>query len=297
MLEWRHRSRPNLQVARGIMVHVTLISVPYDSGRYNTGAGCGPDAILGTGIADQLGASGHVVDERTVAYPPEEMLTDVQSAFRLNAMLSRAVSQVATAGSLPIILAGNCITAVGTLSGLSRGETGALWFDAHGDLNTPETTRSGYLDGMALAITCGHCWRSLAAMDPSYRAIHEDHVALVGARDLDPAEEQILRASSITLVTTEQIRQSDYQIPEMAEWRWRDLYVHFDADVLDVSVGRANRFAAANGLFPGEIKRLLSWAVSSFSLKALAITAYDPQFDTNGAVRQVLTDILCTVIR
>jgi arginase len=278
-------------------MHVTFISVPYDSGRYDTGSGRGPASILDTGIADQLRTSGHVVDEQTLTYLPKETLTDVQSAFRLNALLSAAVSQAITAGSLPIILAGNCITAVGTMSGLSGRQTGVLWFDAHGDLNTPETTRSGCLDGMALAIACGHCWTSLAAMDPGYRPIPEDQVVLLGARDLDPAEEQALQTGAIKQVTAKQIRQNDCELPEIAAWPWRDVYVHFDADVLDAGVGRANRFAAANGLFPDEVKRLLSWVIANFSLQALAVTAYDPQFDTAGIVRQMLVDILHLVVR
>lgn len=278
-------------------MRVDFISVPYDSGQYNTGMGKGPGCILGTGIASQIRESGHLVNEQAIVYPKKERLTDIQSAFRLNSMLAELVSQTIKAGSFPIILAGNCIATVGALSGLQNKQTGVLWLDAHADFNTPETTQSGYLDGMALSIVCGHCWKNLASAYPLYFVIPEDQVVLVGARDLDPVEAKAIKASSIQVVTAEQVRRNNCNIPEIINPRFRDLYVHFDVDVLDASVGCANRYAVANGLFPDEIKGLLSWVAANCSIKALAITAYNPELDNNETVREVIREVLFTVIK
>jgi arginase len=278
-------------------MQLDFISVPYDSGKYNTGMGQGPGCILSTGVANQIRESGHNVNEQTIVYPEEERLTDIQSAFKLNSMLANAVSQTVKRGSFPIILAGNCIASVGALSGLQNKQTAVLWLDAHGDFNTPETTQSGYLDGMALSVVCGHCWKSLAAADPLYSVIPEDRLVLVGARDLDPAEAKALKASLIQVVTADQVRQNNCTIPDMVNLRFNDLYVHFDADVLDASVGCANRFATANGLFPNEIKGLLSWVAENYRIKALAITAYSPEHDNSKIVREVIREILLTVIK
>ena len=86
---------------------------------------------------------------------------------------------------------------VGTLGGLGTGPTGVRWFDAHGDFNTPESTLGGFLDGMALAIATGRCWIGLAATVPGFTPVAEENVVLVGARDLDPAEGELLRASRV----------------------------------------------------------------------------------------------------
>lgn len=273
-------------------MRVNFISIPYDLGKYDRGMGRGPGRILGTGIAHQLRESGYVVDERTIIFPEQEMLTDSQITFKLNSMLARAVAETINAGSFPIILAGNCITAAGALAGIHDKQTGVLWLDAHADFNTPETTRSGYLDGMALSIVCGNCWKSLSAADPMYHAIPEDHVVLLGARELDPEEAKALKASRITVVTADQVREHNYAIPEMDRRQFSNVYIHFDADVLDVSVGRANRFATANGLYPNEIIDILSWAVKNFGVKALGVTAYSPEHDSNGTICEAIKETI-----
>src|SRR5690606_31652393 len=75
-----------------------------------------------------------------------------------------------------------------------------VWFDQHGDLNTPETSTSGFLDGMALATLLGLCWRPLADAIPGFRAVETGRAMLVGGRALDPAEERLLKERSLTRV-------------------------------------------------------------------------------------------------
>jgi arginase len=241
-------------------------------------------------MLDHIRDMGHVVREQTIMTTAERNLTDTQSAFRLNTILSTAVQQSSLRGSLPVILAGNCITAVGTLAGLQSPQIRVLWLDAHGDFNTPETTRSGYLDGMALSVVCGNCWSMLASTDPLYLAVREENVFLVGGRDFDPAETKALGKSQIKLITPELLRKYGGQIPEFAGMMPHDLYVHFDADVLDSSVGHPNCFASAGGLFPKEVTNLLSWISARCRIRALAITAYDPECDTTRAIEKALAE-------
>jgi arginase len=85
---------------------------------------------------------------------------EIRTAFELNRVVAERVRDAREAHALPVVLAGNCMTAVGTLAGLG-GTPAVLWFDAHGDFNTPETTASGFLDGMALAMLTGRCWANL----------------------------------------------------------------------------------------------------------------------------------------
>ena len=277
-------------------MRVCFVSVPYDMGKYNVGHGQGPGSLMGSGLGRLLSESGHTVDSKTIICSDAEQLTDIQSTFKLNALLSKAISDAVQSGALPIILAGNCVTAAGTLSGLHNDDMSMMWLDAHADFNTPETTQSGYLDGMALSIACGKCWKSLSATDPRYLAIKEDHVTLVGTRDLDPEEAKVLAASRISVVSTEQLRKNNCQIPSEIAPPAGDLYVHLDADVLDAGVGHANRFASPGGLQEKEIKSLLSWAVSSYSVVALAITAFGPGHDIDGTVREALKGIVLSTV-
>jgi len=277
-------------------MRVCFVSVPYDMGKYSVGHGQGPGSLMGSGLGRLLSESGHTVDSKTIICTDADQLTDTQSVFKLNALLSKAISEVAQSGAFPIVLAGNCVTSAGTLSGLHGDDMSMLWLDAHADFNTPETTESGYLDGMALSIACGKCWKSLSATDSRYLAIKEDHVMLVGTRDLDTEEARVLAASKIRIVTTEQLRKNNFQIPEEVAPPAGDLHVHLDADVLDAGVGHANRFASPGGLQEKEIKSLLSWAVSSYNVVALAITAFSPSHDIDGTVREALKGIVLSTV-
>jgi arginase len=277
-------------------MRVCFVSVPYDMGKYNVGHGQGPGSLMGSGLGRLLSESGHTVDSKTIICNDAEQLTDVQSTFKLNALLSRAISEIAQSGALPIVLAGNCVSSVGTLSGLHSDDMSVMWLDAHADFNTPETTQSGYLDGMALSIACGRCWKSLSRADPRFLAVNEDHVTLVGTRDLDSQEANVLAASRIRVVTTDKLRKNNGQVPEEAAPPAGDLYIHLDADVLDVGVGHANRFASPGGLQEKEIRSLLSQAVSSHNVVALAITAFSPNHDIDGTVREALKGIVLSTV-
>ncbi len=277
-------------------MRVSFISVPYDLGRAGSGMGKGPSAILDKTLVDQLKKRGHVVDEQVIAFAETGSLTDLQVTFGLNSMISKAVRGAVGKGFFPFVLAGNCITSVGTLSGLGDKGLGVLWLDAHGDFNTPETTRSGYLDGMALSVVCGRCWKTLAASDPAYRAVSEDRVFLLGARDFDPAETEELNRSNITVVSCERAQRSAWKILKLEKSPIRDLYIHLDADVLDAGIGRANMFASTKGLFPDDIETLLSIATRDYSLRAFSITAYNPEFDINGSIRNVLRGIILSAM-
>ena len=88
-------------------------------------------------------------------------------------------------GRFPLVLAVNCFTSLGTVAGLGR-DVGVVWFDAHGDFNTPDTTTSGFLDGMGLAMLLGDGWRELRQTVEGLRPVPAEHALLVGARDIDP---------------------------------------------------------------------------------------------------------------
>src|SRR3982751_3052221 len=129
---------------------VHLIVVPFDSGVGGARMGAGPDALLDAGLVEQLATDGCEV---TVArlIPAGAWRAELRTAFELHHLIAQEIAATPE-DTLPLVLGGNCNVAVGAVAGVSTGrEPGLIWMDAHGDLNTPETDESGFLDGQGLA--------------------------------------------------------------------------------------------------------------------------------------------------
>ena len=258
-----------------------LVVVPYESGRRGVGVGAGPEALIRGGLAERLDRAGHDVRMIPVLAPEPANGREIAAVFALVVQVDRAVAAARESGRLPLVLSGNCsVAAMGALAGLDGG-TAVVWFDAHGDLNTPETTASGFFDGMALSLLLGRCWKEMAARVPGFRPVPVGDVALVGARDLDPGEVSFLREGAVRTISTER-GLSDFL--KAVRPRTSSAYVHVDLDVLDPSVGRANAYAAPQGLTVDEVIQTVRQVAAAVPLGALALTAYDPAFDAEGSV-------------
>ena len=230
---------------------IQLLLVPYDSGQRGWRCGAGPEHLVRAGLPAHLQRQGHIVTaihiiEDDPAYPPAE----IRTAFELARRLATTVRSARTAGHFPLVLSGNCNTAVGTLSGLTPARRATFWFDAHGDCNTPETTTSGFLDGMGLAMTTGLCWHHLAATVPGFQPVAAEATFLLGARDLDPPEAALLQGSAITAIPVRHIPEALPGLLARAPLADTLGYLHLDVDVLDPAVGHANYLPAPQRPLP-----------------------------------------------
>ncbi|MBT1698787.1 arginase family protein, partial [Fulvivirgaceae bacterium PWU4] len=163
-------------------MNIAVIFAPYDSGHYKKRLALGAVA-LSEYLEKRLLSVGHSVSKKEIvidtAFPRE-----VTTSFDVIRAVSTAVSKAESQGAFPIVFSGNCnASAVGTLSGLKE-KPGVIWFDCHGDFNTPETTTGGFLDGMAISIVTGDCWGALAASVPGFVPTAENCVVQVGSRDI-----------------------------------------------------------------------------------------------------------------
>ncbi len=267
---------------------VHLFTVPYDSGHRAVRMGRGPEAFIAAGLADSLTRAGHVVT-RTPIELDSGFAAEVGGAFALNRRLATAVRGAATRGETALVLTGNCVSCIGTLAGAGSDDVGVLWFDAHGDFNTPETSISGFLDGMAIAIATGACWRSAAGTVPHFNALPAERVVLVGARAFDPGERERFERAGGTVVDPGAVgREGAGQALRAALDALRErtgrLYVHLDLDVLDPTEGRANPFAEPGGLSRGQARGVLAQASQRFVVAAAALSAYDPAEDADGRI-------------
>lgn len=266
------------------MSDARLIAVPYDSGVRGWRMGAGPDRLLDSGLEARLRAAGHTVSAEHVELPAGAATAEIAATFTLAAQLADRVRAARAEGALPIVLAGNCASAIGTLSGLDEATPAIIWLDAHADLNTPDTTRSGFLDGMALAIATGRCWGAMAAAVPGFRPIPDANVCLIGTRDLDPAEIDLLDASRIAAVHPHYAFLHLTPALDAISGRARTAYLHIDLDVLDPEEGRVNQFATPGGFLLGQVMAVIRSIRQRFEIGAVALTAYDPACDPEGRI-------------
>lgn len=290
---------------------IQFLLVPYDSGRREWRMGRGPSYLLRHGVGSSIRALGHEVDAEYVEpggiqAPNPPASTEIATSFSLYREVADRARTAHENGALPIILGGNCGVSLGAMASLvprrqilsvGDGEpsypeledVGVLWLDAHGDFNTPETTRSGFLDGMSLAMLTGRCWYTLVRGIPGFRPVPERQILLGGVRELDPAEDDLLRESEMLVARGAaghpmRLAEEIGKGLEELRRRVRRLHVHLDADVLDESEGRANVFAAPFGLRGSELRDIARQAASSFEIVSVAVTAYDPAIDATGAI-------------
>jgi len=208
--------------------------------------------------------------------PPDQVVTaDLAPAggiwdrlAPLQSAVAGAVSAAAADGSCPVVVSGDCFTALGVVAGIQAAgaaagqASGIVWFDAHGDVQTPETTASGYVAGMPLRLLTGYR-PELIAGRLGLRPVPEEHIVLAGARDLDPPEASYLAGSAI--------RQCDVAGLTAADLPGVPLYVHVDFDVLDPGEVPGVRFPTPGGPTAGELAGALATLLATGRVAAITL--------------------------
>jgi arginase len=276
-------------------MNVTIIGVPYALDQPYNGMGKAPDALLDAGLVQRLEALGcttilaEMVDIPASDEPREERLG------HLLARLGYEVARARSAGFFPLILGGDCTTALGTLAGLlDPPATGIVWFDAHGDFNTPEISISGYLGGMALACAVGRGLDQLRSRSKMAGSVAEQHVALLGFHDLHPLEERALSASAVTLVRASEVESDPAALDRaiQALGALPQLYLHVDIDVLDPVEAPGVDYPSAGGLHLAQLQAAVRQVAGLGNLQAFALTAVNPEKDVDGRTIAAALDVI-----
>jgi arginase len=197
-----------------------------------------------------------------------------------------AVSDVAAGEGRPTVISGDCTVALGTVAGLQRAglDPGVVWFDAHGDVQTMETTSSGFLGGMPLRILVGYR-PELVAIPLGLRAITEERVVLVDARDLDPPEKEYLRQSRMRCLGLEDL--SPDALPA------GPLYVHLDLDVVDPTELPDVRYPAPGGPSLAAVVESVTMLLRTGQVVGVGIACtWPPGTDLSDHVRVLLESVL-----
>jgi arginase len=276
---------------------LTIVIAPYDSGYLRAGFGQGPEALIDGGLVDALELTGHdVVVEDIGKIGDPQQRREVATGFAVCNAVAAKVTACRAAGRFPVVLSGNCLTSAGAVAGESADSI--IWFDQHGDLNTPETSIYGFLDGMALSTVLGLCWRPMAAAIPGFEPIDPSRCMLVEARDLDPDEAKLLQSLPV-------LRASCANALDKVEWLKAAgagrTHLHLDLDVHDPKKLQVNRYAHAGGPSPQQLRLTVSGLARSVPIVGLTISAYDPAFDTKAevppTVGRLMVDFLAALER
>jgi arginase len=184
------------------------------------------------------------------------------------AVLYDHLAAAVAGASRPVVYAGDCVSIIGTMGGLQRAGRDAtlIFFDAHGDFNTWETTPSEFLGGMPLAMITGRGEQTIVD-GAGTRVLDDARVWLVGARDIDPGEDALIAASGITAVSVEQVL--DKAVPG------GPLHVHVDLDVVDPAEMPAMNYPAPAGPSVATVARAVQHLATG-DVAAFSISSWNP---------------------
>ncbi|MCI3922391.1 arginase [Paenibacillus sp. TRM 82003] len=195
--------------------HISLIGVPIDLGADRRGVDMGPSALRCAGLIDRLESIGCVVhdEEDLVVRRPRSYgehgasLKYLDEIARVCDALQREVDRAIEADRFPLVVGGDHSLAFGTIAGVlqRRQNIGVIWFDAHGDLNTDETTPSGNIHGMSLAVALGLGHPTLTAIGGADKRVDPSKVVIVGARSIDEGERELIKRLGIKVFTMHDI--------------------------------------------------------------------------------------------
>ncbi|WP_054950952.1 arginase [Numidum massiliense] len=194
---------------------VSIIGVPLDLGAGRRGVDMGPSAIRYAHLNDKLEALGYDVEDLgnlPVPTPESHVIGDHQLKYlnevaTVNEQLAETVADVVQRGRSPLVIGGDHSIAIGTIAGITAAgkKTGVIWFDAHGDLNTAETSPSGNIHGMPLAVSLGLGHPRLTSCGREGQKIAADNIVIIGARSLDAGEKALIREQGIHVFTMHEI--------------------------------------------------------------------------------------------
>ena len=200
--------------------------------------------------------------------------------------LATLVKETMRRGLRPVSIAGDCCSAIGVLAGLQRFEIDPtlIWLDAHGDFNTWETTPSGFLGGMPLAMIVGRGEQTMTQA-VSLTTIEEKRVILTDGRDLDPGEQEAITDSEIIFLPDVKDLLS-LELPPGPIW------VHFDTDTLTPDEAPAQNYPASGGPSSDLLRSVFERLAQSGQIAAVSVSTWNPNLDEDGQSKNICMSLL-----
>jgi arginase len=204
--------------------------------------------------------------------------------------LAELVSMIVRQDERPVSVAGDCCTSLGVLAGLQRAgiNPNLIWFDAHGDFNTWQTTPSGFLGGMPLAMLVGRGEQTIVK-SLELVPIPESQVVLSDGRDLDPGEREALLSSGVVQLL-KVLDLLEYDLPPGPIW------VHFDTDVIDARQAPAMNYPVEDGPSESELRQVFNHLSATGSIAAVSLSSWNPDLDQDGRSQRVSMGLLADLV-
>jgi len=297
------------------MRSVHVIGAPLDLGGNRRGTDMGPSAFRIAGLADRLAGLGiTVVDKGDIATPIPEIKGPgdprkryVREIARVCQKLYQAALASLTEGALPLVLGGDHSLGAATVAASSAyarrvsKPIGLIWVDAHGDMNSPATSDSGNVHGMPLAALLGGEPAELAHLHGEGPAILPRHTVLVGIRNLDAVEKDIVRASKVHVFTMKDVdRLGITEVMEralaIAGRSTAGIHVSFDLDVCDPAIAPGVGTPVKGGLDYREAHVVMEMAAESGRLTALDLVEVNPTLDLRNATADLGVELALSAL-
>ena len=286
------------------MERVAVVGVPMDLGANRRGVDMGPSALRYARLLEQLEDLGYTVEDlgdvpvslarasrrrgRGLAYLEE---------IRAAALVLKERLAALPEGVFPIVLGGDHSSSRGSVAGAARGRrVGVVWVDAHADFNTPETSPSGNVHGMPLAVLSGLGHPRLTEV---FRAVDPKDVVLVGVRSLDPGEKRLLKEAGVRVYTMHEVdRLGVARIAEevLKHLQGLPLHVSLDADVLDPTLAPGVGTPVPGGLTYREAHLLMEILAESGRVQSLDLVEVNPILDERNRTAEMLVGLALSLL-
>ena len=294
---------------------IHIIGVPLDLGAGRRGVDMGPSAIRIAGLGEQIGTLGlDVTDRGNVTAPvPETKVRGnhtkkyIREIGRVCERLYQTTLQSLDNGALPVVLGGDHSLAAGSVAAVAsharrrRRRIGLLWIDAHGDMNTPDTTTSGNVHGMPLAALLGPEPAELSRIGDYSPAIVPSKTVLLGIRNLDPVERRRVLDSGVHVFTMNDIDREGLasvaaRAITLASAGTDGIHVSFDLDACDPSIAPGVGTAVKGGLSYREAHMLMELVAESGTLSSLDLAEVNPVLDARNSTAQLAVELALSAL-
>jgi len=288
---------------------IRIIGVPIDLGAGRRGVDMGPSAMRYAGLKARLQRLGwEVEDHGNLEVPiPEtreiknKQLKYLEEIVKVNEELHLKVAEAIKERVVPLILGGDHSLSIGSLAGMASSgrRFGLIWFDTHGDYNSLETTSSGNIHGMPLAVANGIGAKELTSIGGGQKKIREENTVIIGVRDLDPQEREMLHRSKITVFTMNDIDQRGMKdvVNEgirIASLGTDGIHVSFDLDVIDPAVAPGVGTPVVGGVTYREAHLAMELIAESGLLMSMDMVEVNPILDYQNKTAELAVGLICS---
>ncbi len=291
--------------------HVGLISVYLDLGAGRRGVDMGPSAIRIAGLVEKLEQLGLTVSEMGAihAREPEDIAVENQKCryitevAEVNRAIQTQVERALKIADFPLILGGDHSLAIGSVSSIAnyyrqrQERIGVIWVDAHTDMNTPETTPSGNIHGMPVSVLLGYGDTRLTQLNGNSPSLHPENVTIIGARDVDPEEKDLIRELNVRVITMSEIDERgisaciDEAIARASEGT-AGFHLSFDLDSIDPWEAPGVGTPVEGGLTYREAHLICEKIARSNKMLSMEMVELNPVLDAQNRTAELAVSLI-----